>query len=96
MFATTPETVNASFPVVSERLLEVLVEKLASPAYTAVMVWLTVAAEMRLVVKLALPEVFSVAVPSVAVPSLKVIVPVAMPLAGVATPTVAVKVMLWP
>ena len=73
-----------------------LVEKFASPAYTAVMEWLAFAAEIRLVLKLALPPALSVAVPSVTVPSLKVTVPVAVPLAGVVTPSVAVKVMPWP
>ena len=67
---------------------EVLVVKLVSPPYTAVMLWSpTASAE---VVKLAVPLV-RVPVPSVVSPSMKVTLPVGVPLPDEEA-TVAVKV----
>src|ERR1700690_4144847 len=91
-----PETVNAALLTVCDRTLEVLPVKLMLPPYTAVIERVAVAAEILLVVKEALPEAFSVPVPSVAPPSLKVTVPEGIPLAGATGPTVAVKVTDWP
>ena len=66
---------------------EVLVRKVASPPYTAVMEWVpAVSAEVE---KVATPAV-SVPVPSTAAPSLKVTVPLGVPVAVLLT--VAVKV----
>ena len=67
--------------------VEVLVRKVASPPYTAVMEWVpAVSAEVE---KVATPAV-SVPVPSTAAPSLKVTVPLGVPVAVLLT--VAVKV----
>ena len=72
---------------------DVLVMKLTSPPYTAVMLWLpAVSAE---VVKVATPPL-SVPGPSVLAPSLKVTVPVGVPAPGGTAVTVAVKVTDWP
>src|ERR1700674_2513113 len=68
---------------------DVLVVKLASPLYTAVMLWL--ATDRLEVVKEAWPA-FSVAVLSVAAPSRNVTVPVGVPEPGTLAVTVAVKV----
>jgi hypothetical protein len=48
------------------------------------------------VVKVACPEPFSVAVPRLVAPSMKVTVPVRVPLPGATGLTVAVKVTDWP
>jgi hypothetical protein len=63
--------------------------KLLSPAYTAVIVCEPMASELILKVA-ASPD--SVPVPSVVAPSLKVTVPVGVPLPGATTLTVAVNV----
>src|SRR5579859_8064069 len=68
---------------------EVLVVKLASPPYTAVILWLPAA--NPLVEKLATPAL-SVPVPSVLVLSLKVTVPVGVPAPGGTAVTVAVNI----
>ena len=71
----------------------VLELKLMSPPYTAVMEW---AATMRdEVLKVAWPEA-RVPVPSVVEPSLKVTVPVGVPVPGATGLNVTVKVMDWP
>lgn len=67
-----------------------LVAKLASPLYTAVIE--CVPADSADVVKEVQPALFRVTVPSVVVPSLKVMVPVGVPTAGATTLIVAVKV----
>src|SRR5581483_11874078 len=72
---------------------EVLVVKLVSPAYTAVMAWPATA--KAAVVNVAEPPE-SVAVPSVVVPSRKVTVPLGVPVPGATAVTVAVKVTPWP
>jgi hypothetical protein len=64
---------------------------LLSPPYAAVILWLP-RAKVE-VEKVACPEPLSVPVPIVVAPSLKVTVPVAVPLEPV---TVAVKVTDWP
>src|SRR5713101_5934473 len=69
---------------------EVLPVKLASPANTAVMVWLPRASVD--VMKVAIPVAFSVPVPSVVAPSKKVTVPLGLPDPGDTTLIVAVKV----
>jgi hypothetical protein len=71
----------------------VLVAKLPSPLYTAVIEWLAAASE--LVVNVAVPP-DRVLVPSVVLPSLNVTVPVGLPAPGAETATVAVKVTLCP
>ena len=68
---------------------EVLVLKLLSPLYTAVIEWEPAANDV--VVKLTCPEL-SVLVLSAVVPSLKIIVPVAVPEPGDTALTVAVNV----
>ena len=73
---------------------EVLVAKLESPPYTAVMVRLP--ATTADVVKVATPDPFTVPVPSVVAPSLNVTVPVAVPAPGTVTVTDAIKVTVCP
>ena len=71
-------------------LLLSLAVKFVSPGYDAVIVWLpTLRAE---VVKVATPLAFTVPVPRVAVPSMKLTVPVGTPEPGATGATVAVKV----
>jgi hypothetical protein len=77
--------------MVSDNEVDVLLLKVASPLYWAVM--LSVAAVLKLVVKVATPEAFNVPVPRLAVPFRKVTVPVGVPPLPV---TVAVKVILVP
>ena len=72
----------------------VLPVKFVSPAYTAVRLWLPEASDDVLKVAVAAP--FSVAVPSVVVPSKKVTVPVGVPTPGATTVTVVVRVTSWP
>jgi hypothetical protein len=76
--------------------VEVLVTKLASPPYTAVIECGEPLTERAEVFKVAMPEPLSVPVPSVAKPSLKVTVPLAVPEPGALAVTVAVKVTDWP
>jgi hypothetical protein len=77
--------------MVSDSEVEVLLLKVASPPYSAVM--LSVPAALKLVVKMAMPEAFNVPVPRLAVPFRKVMVPVGVPPVPV---TVAVKVTFVP
>lgn len=72
---------------VCEMVVELLPEKLALPAYTAVSECVPTASV--LVLKVALPVPSSVPVPSVVEPSMNVTLPVAVPLEAV---TVAVSV----
>jgi hypothetical protein len=78
---------------------EVLVAKLASPLYTAVIECVPNASGVVLVafgiLRVADPPATTLAVPRVAAPSLNVTVPVAVP-APVAAPRVAVNVTVWP
>src|SRR5205814_562825 len=78
---------------VSFSTADVLVMKLTSPAYTAVMLWLPT--DKVEVVKTASPPL-SVPVPSVVAPSLNVTVPVAVPEPGRFAATAAVKMTAWP
>src|SRR5213080_4273274 len=71
-------------------LEEVLPLKLASPPYDALIEWEPTASV--LVTNVAWPELFSVPVPRVLEPSLKVTVPVGVPAPGLFAATVAVKV----
>ena len=71
---------------------EVLVAKLASPEYTAVMECEPASSED--VERVAWPAAFNAGLPSAVVPSLKVTVPVGVP--GEVLATVAVKVTDWP
>ena len=72
---------------------DVLVVKLPSPPYTAVIEWGDPLRESVVVLKVATPEPFSVPVPSVVAPSLKVTVPVGVPVEeGELSVTVAVNV----
>jgi len=73
---------------------DVLVAKLASPPYTAVMLWLPL--ERVEVENVATPAPFSVPMPSVVAPSLKVTVPVGLPEPGDTAKIVAVKETDWP
>lgn len=74
----TSTAVVAAGVMVSVAAVEVLAVKLESPPYAAVMECVpTVSVE---IVKVALPPLFSVPVPSVIVPSRKVIAPVGVPL----------------
>ena len=73
---------------------EVLPLTLVSPLYTAVMECAPSASPE--VLKVVHPLPLSVPVPSVVVPSLNVTLPVAAPVAGASTLTVAVKVTGWP
>ena len=73
--------------------VELLVLKLASPPYTAVIECEVTLRE--LLVKVAWPEL-SVPVPKVAAPSLNVTVPPGIPLPGATGLTVAVNVTGWP
>ena len=70
----------------------VLPAKFESPLYTAVIEWVPTASDEM--VKVAVPE-FTLNVPSVVLPSLKVIVPIGVPEPGANALTVAVKLMLW-
>jgi hypothetical protein len=79
--------------ITCERAEDVLVVKLVSPPYTAVIA--CVVKERVEVVKLAWPEL-SVPVPITFEPSLKVTVPVGVPAPGLAALTVAVNVTDWP
>jgi hypothetical protein len=83
---------DALFTVCS-RLAEVLLLKLASPAYETVMVWAVT--DNGDVVKVALP-LDRLAVPKVVAPSRKVTVPVGVPTAGETALTVAVNVTACP
>src|SRR6266478_1658566 len=74
---------------VSVSTAEVLVLKLPSPLYTAVIEW--VAAESVEVVNVALPEL-SVPLPSEVAPSRNVTVPLGVPVPGATTATIPVKV----
>jgi hypothetical protein len=67
-----------------------LIVKLLSPAYAAVMLWLPTTKED--VLRVAAPELI-VAVPSVVAPSLNVTVPVGVSAEGAAGLTVAVKLI---
>ena len=72
---------------------DVLVVKLLSPPYTAVIEWGDPLKESVEVLNVATPEPFSVPVPSVVAPSLKVTVPVGVPVEeGELSVTVAVNV----
>ena len=73
---------------------EVLVAKLVSPPYTALMVRLP--ATTAGVASVAVPEPLTVPVPSVVAPSLNVTVPVGVPAPGAVTTTDAVKVTVCP
>jgi hypothetical protein len=70
-------------------VLLVLVAKLVSPPYTALIEWDPTASE--LVLKVAVPPV-SVPVPMLTAPSLNVTLPLGVPVAGATAATVAVKV----
>src|ERR1043166_1826924 len=71
----------------------VLLLKLASPPYTAVMEWEPT--EREAVARVAWPEL-RVAVPRVVAPSLSVTEPVGVPVAGATADTVTVKNTVWP
>ena len=73
---------------------ELLVIKLPSPLYVAVMLWLPFLSDE--VVKTAWRLLLSVAVPRMVLPSLKVTVPVGVPEPGALALTVAVKVTACP
>src|ERR1051325_1800550 len=75
------------------RAEEVLVLKLLSAPYTAVMEW--VATLKAVVLKVVVPPL-KVPVPNVAAPSLNVTVPLGVPAPGKTALTLAVKVTDWP
>ena len=91
--AETSEVVVFAWLTTWLKAVEVLDVKLASPPYDTVIDW--VATPRLEVVRLALPPL-RVAVPRELEPSLKVTVPVGVPLPGAAAATVAVKVTDWP
>ena len=80
-------------PTVWVRGEEVLVMKLVSPRYTAVMVWLATVREE--VAKVAMPPL-RVPEPMGVPPSRNWTVPVGVPAPGATALTVAVKVTDWP
>jgi hypothetical protein len=72
---------------------EVLVAKVLSPPYTAVIEWVPTLSELMLNVPC--PELRPT-LPSVVAPSLNVTVPVGVPVPGADAVTVAVKLTVWP
>jgi hypothetical protein len=89
----TVVAVDALFTV-SLDAADVLVLKLLSPPYTAVIEWVPTAS--RAVVNVAWRAAFTVPVPRVVVPSKKVTVPVGVPAPGALAVTVAVNVTARP
>jgi hypothetical protein len=86
--------VEVSGPTLWRIALDVLVLKLVSPEYDAVIVW--IATERADVVRVAAPPPDSAPLPMLTPPSRKVTVPVGVPEPGDLTPTSAVKVTDWP